>query len=101
MPAVTPKLGEFLVKTTHSKNIDEALSKIFSDYLELKLKNLEEMAQALQKKWGMTFEEFMKRFREGTLEKNSFSFDVEQDFWQWEETETLRRHYEEMKKEWI
>jgi len=37
---MSPKLGEVLVKTTHSKDIDDALSKIFSEYLELKLKTL-------------------------------------------------------------
>ena len=101
MPAVTPKLGEFLVKTTHSKNIDEALNKVFSDYRDLKLKDLRETSEALEKKWGMTFEEFKTQVREGTLKKNSFSFDVEKDFWEWEEAETLRQHYEEMKRQWI
>lgn len=34
MPVMSPKLGEVLVKTTHSKDINDALSKIFSEYNE-------------------------------------------------------------------
>ena len=37
MPIMSPRLGEVLVKTTHSKDINDALNKIFSEYLELKL----------------------------------------------------------------
>lgn len=37
MTVMSPKLGEVLVKTTHSKDINDALNKIFSEYLELKL----------------------------------------------------------------
>jgi len=34
-----------------------------------------------------------------TLEKDAYSLDVEHDFWQWEEFETLKKHYEELRKE--
>ncbi|MDY6854424.1 MAG: hypothetical protein SWO11_06915 [Thermodesulfobacteriota bacterium] len=40
MPAISPKLGEFLVKTTGSKDIDDAFHKILLDYLVIKVKNL-------------------------------------------------------------
>ena len=100
MLTITPKLGEFLVKATHSKSIDEALNRVFTDYLDLKLKNLLRISEDMQTKWGMTFDEFKKRFSEGALKKDSYSFEVENDFWQWEETETLRRHYEDLKIQW-
>ena len=29
MPVMSPKLGEILVKTTHSKDMDDALNKFF------------------------------------------------------------------------
>lgn len=38
MPAVSPRLAEFLVKTTGAKDVDNAFQKVFSDYLELKIK---------------------------------------------------------------
>jgi hypothetical protein len=43
MPVMSPKVGEILVKTTHSKDLDEALHKIISEYLELKLNTLQEI----------------------------------------------------------
>lgn len=100
MPIMTPKLSEVLIKTTHSKDIDDALNKILSEYLELKLKTLLETIDGFQKKWGMSFEEFKRHFKEGTLKEDTYSFDTEKDFWQWEEAETLKKHYEEIKGQW-
>ncbi len=101
MPIMSPKLGEVLVKTTHSKDIDDALNKIFSEYLDLKLKNLQETIEGFQKKWGMTFDEFKRNLKEGTSKEDTYSFDTENDYWQWEEAETLKKHYDEIKKQWI
>ncbi len=101
MPIMSPKLGEVLVKTTHSKDIDDALNKIFSEYLDLKLKKLQETIEGFQKKWGMTFDEFKRNLKEGTSKEDTYSFDTENDYWQWEEAETLKKHYDEIKKLWI
>ncbi|MBI4653420.1 MAG: hypothetical protein HY752_00235 [Nitrospirae bacterium] len=48
----------------------------------------------------MNFEGFNEKFKDGTLQKDTSSFEVEQDFWQWEEAETLKKHYESLKREW-
>jgi hypothetical protein len=101
MPAISPKVGEFLIKTTGSKDIDDAFSRVLLEYLELKLKYLVEIINDFQKKWEMNFDEFKKRSKEGMLKKDVYSFDTERDFWQWEEAETLKKHYDEMKKQWI
>ena len=100
MPAISPKLGEFLIKVTRSKDIDDAFQRVFSDYLELKIASFIETIESFRKKWGMEFDEFQKRFRDGTLEKDTYDFDTEQDFWRWEEAETLKRHYETQAKQW-
>ena len=49
MPVMSAKLGEALVKTTHSNDIDSAFNKIFSEYLELKLKTLQEKIDEFKK----------------------------------------------------
>ncbi len=100
MQAISPKLGEFLIKVTHSKDIDDAFRRVFSDYLELKIASFTETIESFRKKWGMEFDEFQKRFREGTLKKDTYAFDTEQDFWGWEEAETLKKHYETQAKKW-
>ncbi len=101
MPVMSPKLGEVLVKTTHSKDIDDALNKVFSEYLELKLKALQEIIDGFQQKWGMSFDEFKRHLKEGTLKEDAYSFNTEKDYWQWEEAETLKKHYEDIKGQWI
>jgi len=35
------------------------------------------------------------------LKENTYSFNTEKDYWQWEEAETLKKHYEEIKGQWI
>ncbi|MGR3218870.1 MAG: hypothetical protein ACUZ8H_03505 [Candidatus Anammoxibacter sp.] len=101
MPIMSPKLREALIKTTRSNDIDDALNKIFSEYLVLKLKTLSENIHKFQKKWDMSFEEFKSHLKKGSLKEDSYSFCVENDFWQWEEAESLKKHYEEIKKQWI
>lgn len=101
MPAISPKLGEFLIKTTKAKDIDNAFQKIFTEYLELKLKTLYEIVERFQSKWEMDFDEFKEKLKSGAVKKDAYAFDVEQDFWQWEEAETLKKHYESLKREWI
>ena len=101
MPVMSPKLSEVLVKATHSKDIDDALNKIFSEYLDLKLKKLQQTIEELEKRWNMSFEEFNKYIKENTLKADAYSFKTENDFWQWEEAETLKIHYEEIKGQWI
>lgn len=101
MSTISARLGEFLVKTTGTSDIDNALHKVFADYLELKLANLNGTIAKSRLKWGMGFEEFKAGMKAGTLAKDAFSHEVEKDFWEWEEAETLKKHYETLKEEWI
>ena len=101
MPGISPRLGEFLIKTTKSKDIDDAFKRVLSEYFELKLRVLNETIKRLEDKWGMDFEDFKEKVSRCTLPRDAFSFDVEQDFWEWEESVTLKRHYESLKEEWI
>ena len=38
--------------------------------------------------------EFGQRMKDGSLGKYAHAFEVEQDFWKWEEVITLKQHYE-------
>lgn len=101
MQAISPKLGAFLVKATRSKDLDEAFHRVFSDYLFLKITSLAETSESFKRKWEMDFYEFEKRFGDGTLKKDTYAFDTERDFWEWEETETLKKHYEGLADQWV
>ena len=101
MLSVSPKLGEFLVKATKAKDIDDAFRRVFSEYLVMKIASLVKTTERFKIKWCMDFSEFKSCFKEGTLKADSYKFDTEQDFWQWEEAETLKSHYETLQKQWM
>ena len=58
MLTLSPKIGNFLVKTAETADIDMALRKILFEYLDLKLKELQTQVKNFEEKWGMSFEEF-------------------------------------------
>jgi hypothetical protein len=100
MLAISPKLGEFLLKATKARDIDDAFRRILSEYLTMKVAKVANISEDFAKKWGMDFLEFKRRLEKGTLEANSYSYDTEQDFWEWEEAETLKGHYERLYEQW-
>lgn len=51
----------------------------------------------------MNFEEFKRKLKEDISRAGSenYSFETEKDFWKWEEAETLKKHYTEIKDLWM
>ena len=101
MPAISPRLGEFLVKTTKARDVDDAFGRVFSEYLTMKIMNLVRISEGFKKKWCMDFDEFKESLKKDSLKEGSYAFDTEQDFWEWEEAETLKNHYEAFQKQWM
>jgi len=95
MLTISPRLCKFLIETTKTADIEAAFSKIFRDYIDLKLKYLNETIKSFEKKWGMDFESFKKKT------KSEYSYEVEKDFWEWEEAESLKKYYMEIKNSWM
>lgn len=100
MPALSPDVGAHLLKATRSKDLDEAFEKVLSEYLELKIDRLNQTTEAFEEKWGMDFSSFKQRMAEDALPEDTYAYDVEQDFWKWEEAESLKAHYQEVQSEW-
>ncbi|MBI3798551.1 MAG: hypothetical protein HY268_16510 [Deltaproteobacteria bacterium] len=94
MLTLSPQVGDLLLRATHSQDLDEALHKVLRDYLDLKLDALSAEIRRLEEKWGCSFVEF----REKT--KNDYSYDVEKAFWEWEQLETLKSHYQSLREQW-
>ena len=101
MAVMSAKLSEALVKATYARDVEDAFNRVFSEFLELKLSQLQQIIETYQAKWGVPFEEFKKQIKEGTLKKDAYSFETENDFWQWEEAETLNEHYINIKNQWM
>jgi hypothetical protein len=94
MSQLSPQVGELLLKATHSQDLDEALHKILREYLDLKLGSLSAEIRQLEAKWQCTFVEF----REKT--KHDYTYDIEKAFWEWEQLETLKSHYQALRERW-
>ncbi len=99
--SMPPRLGALLTEIVEIPDIGMALRKVLSEYLELKGKALEERIAAFEAKWGMSFEEFSQKCAEGALAEDAYSYEVEKDFWEWEQAVTLQRHYESLRLQWM
>jgi hypothetical protein len=100
MPTLSPDVGAHLLKATRSQDLDEAFEKVLSEYLELKIAALQETTDRLEEKWGMEFSTFKQRLADDDLPDDAYSYDVEKDFWEWEEAESLKTHYQQVQMEW-
>jgi len=96
MIAISPKLSEFLTKATQTSDLETAFWRVCNEYLTMKIAALHTIIADYEHKWGMSFDEFSRQSREGTLKENIYSWEVEQDFWEWERADTLLRQYEDM-----
>ena len=97
---LSPDTGAQLLKATRSHDLDEAFDKVFSEYLELKIADLEETIAQFEEKWGMEFSTFKQQFDADELSEDAYAHEVEQDVWRWEEAETLKAHYQKIQDEW-
>ena len=98
---VSPRMGVLLTELAETPDLDTALRKVLSEYVDLKLESLRERVRAFEARWGMAFEAFSERCEAGTLDKDPYSYDVERTFWEWEKVVTLLRHYEDLRAQWM
>ncbi len=89
------------MEITQTPDVDMAMRKILSEYLELKIKQLQEKIKTFEDKWGLSFEEFSGKCQNKSLNQDVYSYEVEGDFWEWERLETLKKHYCELKSRWM
>jgi len=99
--SMPPQLGGLLTEIAEVPDIGMALRRVLSEYLELKSKTLEERIAAFEAKWDMSFDEFSRKCAEGTLAEDAYSYEVEKDFWEWEQAVTLQGHYESLRLQWM
>ncbi len=97
MVSVSPHIAVLLNQVTATPDLEAALLKVLSEYIDLKVAQFDRQISAFETKWGMTFTEFSDRFENDQLDQDSYSYDVEKDFWDWEKAETLKKHYLELR----
>ncbi len=99
--SMPPQMGALLTDLTDIPDTKMALQRVLVEYLELKCQVLEKRIAAFEKKWNMSFEQFSQQSAEGTLTQDTYSYEVEEDFWQWEQAVTLQHHYESLRPQWM
>ncbi|MDY7080703.1 MAG: hypothetical protein SXV54_27800 [Chloroflexota bacterium] len=102
-PTITlsPRVGAFLTQVTETPDLETALWKILSEYIDIKTSLLRQRILAFESKWGATFVEFSERCKTETLGQDVYAYEVESDFWEWEKAETLLQHYEGLQAQWM
>ena len=97
MVAVSPRIAVFLNQVTATPDLETALLKVLSEYIDLKVAKIDGQIKVFESNWSMTFAEFSDRFENDQLDQDSYSYEVEKDFWEWEKAETLKKHYLEFR----
>lgn len=79
--SVSPRMGVLLTKIAETPDLEIALWKVITEFLDLKIRSLQNQIQEFEAKWGMPFEEFSECFVAGSLGDDSYAYDVESVFW--------------------
>ena len=68
---------------------------VINDFLERRLEEAIKKIEAFEDKWTIRFDEFKERCGHDELPDKSdpYSWEVEEDFREWEAAETLKKHY--------
>jgi hypothetical protein len=92
----SPRAGNLLTRVAETPDLETALWKVLSDYIDLKIQALQNEIDQFETKWEMSFVEFSEKFGDNDLPVDSYAYDVESDFWSWEQAETLLQHYKSL-----
>jgi len=96
-----PRTARMLLELTKQPRTDLALYELINEFVELKKYLINQKIKQYEKKWKMDFKEFSKACKENTLGQDPYSFEVEEDYREWEALITLRQYYEEIKNKCI
>ncbi len=94
MISLSPKLSNLLIQTTKANDIESALQSVLSEYIQMKIQDLENKRKVFESKWGGDFSEYQEKIKNNTLGKDPYSYEVESEYWEWEDTLNLLEHYE-------
>ena len=93
---LSPQLSKVLMDLTGEVNIDSALRMMARDAVQYRLQQIDSRIQALEQKYGIVFEKFEELFQAGHI-LNQHSYEVEQDYLEWEGLISRQRRLSEMR----
>ena len=96
---LSPQLLKALTDITGEIHLDSALRIITQDAIAHRLESLAKELQSLEQKYGMSFAEFEGRFQAGEV-AHQHSYEVEQDYLEWEGLLCRQRRLQEVRN-WL
>jgi len=96
---VSPQLLKVLTDLTGEIHLDSALRIVTQDAIAHRLASLAKQLQTLEQKYGMSFEQFDTRFQAEAV-PNQYSYEVGQDYLEWEGLLCRKRRLQEV-RDWL
>jgi len=93
---VSPQLLKALTDLTGEIRLESALRIVTQDAIAHRLEAIAKQLQILEQKYGMSFEQFDVRFQAEDF-PNQYSYEVEQDYLEWEGLLCRRRRLQEVR----
>jgi predicted DNA-binding protein YlxM (UPF0122 family) len=81
--AVSVNISKVLMDLTGEPRTEIAIFEILKDAVEHRIEKIETELKRFEERYNMTFEEFKKKFSKDEIPE-SYSYDVEIDFLEWE-----------------
>lgn len=97
--AISKSTAKLLKDLTGEPRLDTAVKIAVKDSLIHRLEDIDPKIQEFEKKYGMGFEAFQEAWEKDEIE-DKYSYDVESDYWKWEELVTRKKKIEEA-LEWL
>lgn len=88
-----------LTDITGETKLEVAINSTLRDALEHRMELVEKGIKSFEKRYGIGFSDFKKKWREGKI-KDKFSYSIEKDYIEWETLATRKKRLEEAAK-WL
>jgi hypothetical protein len=96
---ISPQLLKALTDLTGEIHLDSALRMVTQQAIAHRLESIAKQLHTLEQKYGMSFEQFNVSFQAGAL-SNQYSYEVEQNYLEWEGLLCRQRRLQEV-RDWL
>jgi len=80
---IATNITKALMDLTGEPRIELAIMDLLKDAIEHRIEKIEKEINDYEKKYGMSFEEFKEKFNKDEI-SDSYSYDIEMDYLEWE-----------------
>ncbi len=94
---ITTTINDRLFQLTAKHDIEQSIMSILPEYINLKIFYIRQEILRYETKWNMTYSEFEVLSKELP---DGFSFEMEQEYYDWGEKVALLDHFQKLREEW-